>query len=125
MNFKPTSKQISYLISLLLSVILIILVLLHIFPGYYYLIPLLAALICLIYGINGIYKIKNQVKNDPFSLFNEKKKNKIQKLKRIKNDKEHVMSNCPNCNRNIRLPYKPGKHGVTCPICKTYYEVKI
>lgn len=53
------------------------------------------------------------------------KEPKIQVCKKIKEDKTKVLSTCPSCNRTIRLPNKKGKHGVTCPICKKFYEVKI
>lgn len=52
-------------------------------------------------------------------------KDKIQVCKKIKEDNTKVLSTCPSCNRTIRLPNKKGKHGVTCPICKKFYEVKI
>lgn len=50
---------------------------------------------------------------------------KVVKAKKIKEDKEHVIVICPNCNKKIRLPNKKGKHGVCCPICKTDFKVKI
>lgn len=46
-------------------------------------------------------------------------------VKKIKDDKEHVIAICPNCKKKIRLPNKKGNHGVCCPICKTDFRVKI
>lgn len=47
------------------------------------------------------------------------------RVKKIKDDKEHVIAICPLCGKKIRLPNKKGKHGVCCPICKTDFRVKI
>lgn len=58
----------------------------------------------------------------------EKKKNyipKYQKVKKIKDDKSKVMCECIYCHQKMRLPNKKGIHGVTCPKCRTYFDVKI
>ena len=58
----------------------------------------------------------------------EKRKNtlpKYQKVTKIKDDKEHVMCECIYCRQRMRLPNVKGVHGVTCPKCRTHFEVKI
>ena len=40
-------------------------------------------------------------------------------------DKNHVYRKCTGCKAVIRLPKKKGKHKVTCPKCKTKFDVRI
>ncbi|MCQ3035570.1 MAG: hypothetical protein MJ248_05110 [Bacilli bacterium] len=50
---------------------------------------------------------------------------KTVRVKKIKDDKEHVIAICPNCSKKIRLPNKKGKHGVCCPNCRNDFRVRI
>lgn len=40
-------------------------------------------------------------------------------------DKSHRYRVCPNCKAVMRLPYKKGKHTVTCRNCKKDFKVNI
>lgn len=50
---------------------------------------------------------------------------KKKKKAKLKTDRDHCFRICPECQANIRLPKKKGKHTVVCPRCKCRFEVKI
>jgi len=39
--------------------------------------------------------------------------------------KTHRYRTCPACKATVRLPYKKGKHTVSCPRCHRDFQVKI
>lgn len=44
---------------------------------------------------------------------------------RFRDRKTHVYRKCPSCKKILRLPKRPGKHNVCCPVCSHRFEVKI
>ena len=44
---------------------------------------------------------------------------------RLRDRKTHVYRKCPVCKNHLRLPRRPGEHGVNCPACHGHFKVKI
>ena len=69
---------------------------------------------------------KRQSENEKFIKLTKKPKSffNLQKCK-MRDRKTHVYKKCPACHNNLRLPKEKGEHTVTCPCCKTKFNVKI
>lgn len=42
---------------------------------------------------------------------------------RWRDRKTHIYRRCPECKKVLRLPRRPGKHNVCCPLCSHRFEV--
>ncbi len=72
---------------------------------------------------------KRRAENAKFmSLIYQLKQKKLPKVQfggKAKARSEYYFTSCPSCSANLRLPNKKGKHGVRCPRCGHYFDIKI
>ena len=68
---------------------------------------------------------KRQKENATYLIWKNKAKNSFDIFKKRFSDKEHVFRKCPHCKATLRLPRKKGAHTVSCPKCKTTFNVRI
>jgi len=68
---------------------------------------------------------KRQNENRKYIEIKNKVINKIKLSKKKWDDRStHIYRKCPNCNAELRLPKKKGKHKCTCPRCKKDLDIK-
>ena len=53
------------------------------------------------------------------------KKKVLQSINRVKDYKTHRYRSCPNCHTSLRLKKKIGTMTVTCPKCRSTFQVTI
>ncbi len=132
MNFDPNQfgmlkidkVKIASQISLFVGGVLLFISLWIPFPSFVFTSIIGALLIGFYFGYKLYLKSKDKKTNE-FVKIKKKKKNKVQKGQRIEGDNEHILSICPECSQKLRLPYKKGKHYVTCPKCHKEYQIKV
>lgn len=118
---KPNYWKISSLVSVVIGGILIFISLFLDPPIYFYTLVIGGLFVIYYFGYKLYEKNKGKVKTIKIK---KSKIGKIQKSKKIKGDKEHILCMCPSCNQKIRLPYSKGIHGVVCPKCKHSFKIK-
>ncbi len=68
---------------------------------------------------------KRQNENRKYIEIKNKVINKIKLSKKKWDDRStHIYRKCPNCNAELRLPKKKGKHKCTCPRCRKDFDIK-
>ena len=57
--------------------------------------------------------------------FREARNSLILCRNRWRDRKTHVYHRCPHCRAMLRLPRRPGFHGVTCPRCSRHFDMTV